>query len=126
MPKIRHSAKITVHAAAEVVFDVVARDLTAIDDDPDKMVGHRPLDGGPLHFCAVAQREVRGGERWAFRSDRTGATVVELATWRSYRGAIGWLRWLRGEDARSSAAVSLQKRLAFVQFEAERRALATP
>jgi hypothetical protein len=57
MPKIRHSAKIAVNAAAEVVFDVVAADLLAVDDDPDAMVGHRPLHSGPL----------REGFRWQQR-----------------------------------------------------------
>jgi hypothetical protein len=158
MPKIRQSAKIAVNAAVEDVFDLVAADLIAVDDDPDAMVGHRPLDEGPLregfrwqqrivhnrhvcgtewrvtevarprvleqtmaHFCADAQREVHGGERWEFWSDDGGSTLVDLRSWRIYRGVGGWIDKLFREGPTSAAAISLKKRLAYVQFEAERR-----
>lgn len=158
MPKIRHSAKIAVIAPADAVFDLVAADLMAVDDDPDAMVGHRPVDDGPLregfrwqqrivhnrhvcgtewcvtevvrpnvleqkmvHFCADAQREVQGGERWEFHSDDAGPTAVELRSWRTYRGITGWIDKLFREGPSSATAVSLKKRLAYVQFEAERR-----
>jgi hypothetical protein len=84
----------------------------------------RMLAQAMVHFCAEAQREVRGGERWELRSDAAGATVVELRTWRISRGWTGWVRKLSREGPVSATAVSLNRRLAFVQFEAERRAAA--
>lgn len=36
------------NAAVEVAFDLVAADVMAVADDPDKMVGHRRLTDGPL------------------------------------------------------------------------------
>ncbi len=158
MPKIRHSASISVNAAVEVAFDLVAAEVMAVAEDPDKMVGQRPLTDGPLregfrwqqtvvhnrklchtwwsvteavrprvleqtmrHFCADSQRELEGGERWEFRVDDAGATLVELRSWRRNRGVGEWIDSLFGGGARSDATLSLKKRLAYVQFEAERR-----
>ena len=158
MPKIRHSATLAVNAATEVAFEVVAEGVMAVADDPDKMVGQRPLTDGPLregfrwqqtvvhnrklchtwwciteavrplvleqtmlHFCADAQREIHGGERWEFHVDDGGSTLVELRSWRSNRGVAGWIEKLLREGAPSGATLPLKKRLAYVQFEAERR-----
>ena len=155
---MRQSATITVDAAPAVVFDLVAGDLMAVDDDPDAMTGHRPVTDGPLragfrwrqrvihnrqecgaewcvteverprvleqtmvHFCADAQREYRGGERWEFVSADAGRTLVALRSWRAARGLTGWLERFLGEGPRSAHAISLKQRLAYVQFEAERR-----
>jgi hypothetical protein len=84
-----------VNAAVEVAFGLVPADVMAVADDPDKMVGHRPLTDGPLRegfrgeqtvvhnrklchtwwfeqtmrlFCADAERELQGGERDARRA----------------------------------------------------------
>ena len=158
MPKIRHSDNIKVNAAIEVAFDLVAGDVMAVDDDPDKMTGHRPLTDGPLrqgfqwqqrvvhnrklchtwwsvsemarprvleqtmvHFCADAESKVHGGERWEFHVGDDGSTRVELCSWRSSRGLAGWIYKVLQERAGSDDTLSIKRRLAYVQFEAERR-----
>jgi len=73
------------------------------------------------HFCAGSQRELEGGERWEFRVDDAGATLVELRSWRHNRGVGEWIDSLIGGGARSDTTLSLKKRVAYVQFEAERR-----
>jgi hypothetical protein len=84
------------------------------------------LDAGRLveqsfsHYCADAERETRGGDRWEFADGADGATVVTLSSWRQRHGLAGWLLKLFGSD--ETARTALRKRLAYVQFEAERRA----
>jgi hypothetical protein len=78
------------------------------------------LEQTMVHFCADAQRESQGGERWEFHERGTGSTVVELHSWRTIRGLAGWIAKLLHEGERSET-LALKRRLAYVQFEAERR-----
>lgn len=140
-----------------MAFDLVAGDVVAVDDDPDKMAGHRPLTEGPLregfrwqqrvvhnrklchtwwcvtetvrprvleqsmvHFCADAERQSQGGERWEFQARDGGSSVVKLHSWRTIHGLAGWIHKLLHEGGRSDT-LELKRRLAYVQFEAERR-----
>jgi hypothetical protein len=156
-PSLTHSATLDVRAPADVAFAVIARDMVKIDDDPDAMTGHRPLDDGPLregfrwrqrvihnrkecstewvvtelefgrmlaqtmrHFCADVGSEARGGERWEFAQRDDGWTVVTLSTWRLRRGLKGWLEKVFGSGITPTVTTSIQRRLAVVQFEAER------
>jgi hypothetical protein len=74
------------------------------------------------HFCAVSKSQVFGGERWDFADRGDGLTVVTLRAWTVREGLDGWLQklltWRRETGARN---LSLWKRLAYLQFEAERR-----
>lgn len=71
------------------------------------------------HVCLARRREVTGGERWQFEETGDGTTVVTLRAWQSWPGVRGWLGPLFSprDDA---AGLSLRKRLAHVQFRAER------
>jgi hypothetical protein len=73
------------------------------------------------HFCAEASKELKGGDRWELR-DLDGSTFVTLTAW-THRPGIGGLilKWL-GDHSVSKMGV--KRRLAYVQFEAERRAKA--
>jgi hypothetical protein len=62
-------------------------------------------EGLSLHLCAVAQRVFDGDERWEFDEGEDGSTRVTLHCWRVRQGLGAWLR----------------KRLAYVQFTAERQ-----
>jgi hypothetical protein len=154
VPLLRDRAEIEVRAPAAAAFAVVERDILAVEDKPDAMTGHRPVQEGPLrrgfrwrqwlvherrncltewvvtevepprvleqdswHFCAVAGRPSESGERWEFDERSDGSTLVCLSAWRVHPGLGGWLLKARG---RSEAAISLRRRLAYVQFEAER------
>jgi hypothetical protein len=74
VPKVSQTAKIEVRALAQSAFAVVERDILAVDDEPDRMSGHRPLVAGPL----------REGFRWQQtlvherRVCRTDWVVAEL------------------------------------------------
>jgi hypothetical protein len=87
------------------------------------------LDAGRIvaqsfsHYCADAERETLGGDRWEFGDGADGCTVVTLSSWRQRRGLRGWLLKLFGSD--EAARLELRKRLAYVQFESERRASTT-
>jgi hypothetical protein len=71
------------------------------------------------HLCLAARREVVGGERWHFEESGHGSTRITLRAWRRGAGVGGWLQRLFA--ARDQATlVSLRKRLAYVQFRAER------
>jgi hypothetical protein len=72
------------------------------------------------HFCAVAKNQVTGGERWDLTEQDDGSTLVSLRAWTSREGLTGWLEKLLGGGGGRS--LSLRKRLAYVQFEAERQA----
>jgi hypothetical protein len=75
------------------------------------------------HLCAVSLRELLGGERWEFKQSDDGATFVTLRGWMQAPGLDGWLRKLAGDKA---AQLSMKKRLASVQFKAERTAQPAP
>jgi hypothetical protein len=159
MPAISRSAKIDVHAPAEAILAVLAADVLATVDDPNSMVGHRPIDSGPLregfrwfqtvahdrkwcrtdwvvtelrpgqtleqsmsHFCAHTQRALTGGERWELTAGEDGATLVNLSTWRDHEGLSGWLGKLQRAATGGGDTMDLKRRLAYVQFEAERNA----
>jgi hypothetical protein len=85
---------------------------------------HEPLhlEQAMWHYCAVAKAQVLGGERWELAERSDGSTVVTLRSWIAREGLAGWrhklIAWTRPVDERN---VSLRKRLAYVQFEAERR-----
>jgi hypothetical protein len=72
------------------------------------------------HLCAVARRELFGGERWELEVARDGSTVVTLRSWWEKPGVGGWLEKIRGLVLGSGFDLSLKKRLAYVQFEAEK------
>jgi hypothetical protein len=70
------------------------------------------------HLCLARGRAVMGGERWQFEETGDGLTVVTLRAWQASPGLRGRLgRLLAPRDA---AGFSLRKRLASVQFRAER------
>jgi hypothetical protein len=46
--EIAHTAEIEVRAPAEAAFAVVAADILAVEDDPVRWSGRRPIDDGPL------------------------------------------------------------------------------
>jgi hypothetical protein len=149
-------AEIEVHAPAEAVFAVIAGDILAVEDGPERWTGHRPIDDGPLrvgfrwqqtivhdrsvcrtdwivtelrepwvleqsmeHLCMAARREVRGGERWQVEAAEGDSTRVTLRAWRRRSGLAGWLERLFPSRA-DATGVSIRKRLAYVQFRAER------
>jgi hypothetical protein len=140
MTEIAHTAEIEVRAPAEAAFAVVAEDILA---DPLR-VGFRwhetvvhgrsvcrtdwivtelrepfVLEKAMGHLCLAARREVMGGERWHFEESGHGSTRITLRAWR--RGAGLGDRLQRLFAARDQATlVSLSKRLAYVQFRAER------
>ena len=72
------------------------------------------------HLCLARRRAVMGGERWQFEETGDGLTVVTLRAWHSWPGLRGRLgRLFAPRD--DAAGFSLTKRLASVQFRAERR-----
>lgn len=71
------------------------------------------------HLCDAARREVTGGERWQFEEASDGTTIVTLRSWRLRPGAGGWLESVFASPDDATGA-SLRKRLAYVQFRAER------
>jgi hypothetical protein len=75
------------------------------------------------HFCAVSKSQSFGGERWEFTERGDGTTVVALRSWLVREGLGGWLQKLLtwGGDG-GAKCMSLRKRLAYVQFKAERAA----
>ena len=78
------------------------------------------LEQSMWHFCAVAKNQVTGGERWELTEQDDGSTLVALRAWTSREGLAGWLQKVLG--SRDERNLSLRKRLAYVQFEAERQA----
>lgn len=85
-----------------------------------ELAAGRILEQSFSHYCADAERETLGGDRWEFGDGADGATVVKLSSWRQRHGLRGWLFKLVGSD--QAARLELRKRLAHVQFEAERLA----
>jgi hypothetical protein len=80
----------------------------------------RLLEQSFSHLCAVAQRVVEGGERWEFAERDDGSTQVTLRCWRESPGLTGWLGKIFGPPVTGETNFSLMKRLAYVQFAAER------
>jgi hypothetical protein len=78
------------------------------------------LEQSMEHLCAVARRELFGGERWELEVAGDGSTVVTLRSWWQRPGLDGWLEKIVGLVTGNWKNVSLKKRLAYVQFEAER------
>jgi hypothetical protein len=152
MPAVTVTETIDVRAPASVAYEVITGDLLTISDGPDALTSHRPLDDGPLrpgfrfettvvhnrklclsaseitavaegryleqafdHYCADAERVTHFGERWELAEQADGSTVVTLSTWRQRR-------LLRLFDRDEVTRISLRRRLAVVQFAAERRA----
>jgi hypothetical protein len=72
------------------------------------------------HLCAVARREVFGGERWELEVAGDGSTHVTLRSWRLRPGVEGWLAKIGAAAVADATTLSLKKRLAYVQFRAER------
>ncbi|MEA2433310.1 MAG: hypothetical protein QOG54_767 [Actinomycetota bacterium] len=74
------------------------------------------------HHCMEAQgRVLTGGERWEFLPNGDGTTLVSLTSWTDLQGFNGWLQKFFGPK-QESREFTLRKRLAYTQFEAERRA----
>jgi hypothetical protein len=80
----------------------------------------RVLEQTSSHLCAVAQRVVDGGERWEFSERDDGSTHVTLRCWRLSPGPRGWWGKMFGPSLPRETNFSLMKRLAYVQFAAER------
>jgi hypothetical protein len=71
------------------------------------------------HFCADASKTVKGGDRWELRDANGVATYVTLTAWKDRPGMGGLLiKWF---GDRSVSKTGVKTRLAYVQFEAERR-----
>ena len=81
----------------------------------------RLLEQTSSHLCAVAKSVLAGGERWEFDESEDGSTRVTLCSWRERQGLGGWLEKIFGSRLSTSLDVSLRKRLAHVQFKAERQ-----
>jgi hypothetical protein len=79
----------------------------------------RMLEQSIDHYCADAERATHAGERWELAERDDGSTVVTLSVWRRLPGLAGWLQKLFPRD--DATLLSLRRRLAVVQFEAERR-----
>lgn len=71
------------------------------------------------HLCLARRRQLMGGERWQFEETADGVTVVSLRAWHSWPGMRGRLGRLFAHR-HGAAGFSLRKRLAHVQFRAER------
>lgn len=87
--------------------------VTALEDG-------RLLEQTYSHLCAVAQRVSDGGERWEFVEGDDGSTHVTLRCWQHSPGLSGWLEKILRPAAARETNLSLMKRLAYVQFAAER------
>jgi hypothetical protein len=78
------------------------------------------LEQDSWHYCAAAQWASEGGERWEFVEGSDGRTRVKLSAW-SVHGLGGWVVRLLDPGTARQAKLSLRKRLAYVQFAAERQ-----
>jgi hypothetical protein len=81
----------------------------------------RVLEQSSSHLCAVAQRVLDGGERWEFDESDDGSTRVTLLSWRERKGFSAWFEKILGSGMSQGLELSLKKRLAYVQFQAERQ-----
>jgi hypothetical protein len=76
------------------------------------------------HFCAAASRPLKGGDRWELRAAGGGGTHVTLTAWYDRPGlAVLLIKWFGDKSVSKS---SVKRRLAYVQFEAERRSASGP
>ena len=140
--KISRAAEIEVCAPAQAAFDIVAADILT-DEAPLRVGFHwqqtivhersvcrtdwivtelrEPyvLEQTMGHLCLARRREAMGGERWQFEETPDGVTVVSLRAWHSWPGMRGRLERLFSHR-HGAAGLSLRKRLASVQFRAER------
>jgi hypothetical protein len=89
-----------------------AGEITAIE-------AGRMLEQSIDHYCADSERVTHAGERWELAELPEGSTIVTLSLWRRRPGLSGWVQKLLGTD--EATRQSLRKRLAFLQYEAERR-----
>jgi hypothetical protein len=158
VPTITWVETIEVRAPEAAVFGVIERDIMRVDDEPDAMATHRPLDEGPLrrgfrwrqttahdgrrcstdwvvmdldaphvldqrmsHLCAVNRNVVEGGERWELTHGSDESTTVTLSYWRPSTDLFEYLASFVRSRRSDATAVSLRKRLAYLQFEAERQ-----
>jgi hypothetical protein len=78
------------------------------------------LEQKSSHLCVVAQRVVDGGERREFTERDDGSTHVTLRSWRDSPDRRGWWEKIFGAPMPRETNFSLMKRLAYVQFAAER------
>ena len=78
------------------------------------------LEQSMEHLCAVARRELFGGECWELEVASDGSTLVTLRSWWQKPGLRGWLEKIAGLVLGNGSDVSLKRRLAYVQFEAEK------
>ena len=69
----------------------------------------------------MAQRVLDGGERWEFAEGADGSTRVTLLSWRERKGLSAWFQKILGSGLSQGLELSLKKRLAYVQFQAERQ-----
>ena len=70
------------------------------------------------HFCAEASKKVTGGDRWELR-EADGLTYVTLTAWKDRPGIGGLLiKWFGDHQV---SKMGVKTRLAYAQFEAERR-----
>jgi hypothetical protein len=141
MTEIAHTVEIEVRAPAEAAFAVVAEDILAagplrVGFRWHEAVAHdrsvcrtdwivtelrEPfvLEKAMGHLCHAARRDFMGGERWQFEARGRESTRITLRAWRRPTGLGGWLERLFASRDRATL-LSLRKRLAYVQFRAER------
>jgi hypothetical protein len=70
-------------------------------------------------LCAKAHRVQASGDRWELAED-AGVTCVRLSWWLIRTGPGAWLTTFLGTGRSNLPAASLRRRLAYLQFEAER------
>jgi hypothetical protein len=80
----------------------------------------RLIESDMEHLCAVSRRVVEGGERWEFEDYDAGPSRVRLSAWRNSEGLAGWLQKVLPSGSRATLEFTLHKRLAYLQFAAER------
>jgi hypothetical protein len=76
MPTVREEAEIDVRAPALFAFGIVAGDLMLVNDDPDAVAGHRPVDPGPLR-SGFRWQQTLAHERRVCRTDWTITALHE-------------------------------------------------
>jgi hypothetical protein len=99
------------------------RKLCVSKQEISELEAGRLIEQSFSHYCADAERETRGGDRWEFADAADRSAVVTLSSSRQRHGVGWWLCKLFGSDG--ADRMELRKRLAYVQFEAERRASTT-
>jgi hypothetical protein len=79
------------------------------------------LDQRMSHLCAVNRNVVEGGERWELKPSSDESTTVTLSYWRPSSDLFEYLASFVRSRRSDATAVSLRKRLAYLQFETERK-----